>query len=188
MDLQTSHDQVQRQSQSQKLQIFLVLIKREFRYVLAFIILIISSLVISKLINQISPFDRQLLMFRLGFLSHNNSKTWSSSSECDYSYGRWIWDETRLLESYDENCLFLDPGFRCHQNGRMDEEFRWWRWQPYGCDLPRWDFLGANSEGIFSFLACMAVFSLCPFSTEAVLNSLFPFLFLFSSFWEQNLG
>lgn len=134
MDLQTSQDQCQ--PQFQKLQISFVL-KREICYGFAFIILIISTLVFSRLIN-LSPFDRQLFMFRFGFLSpilSNNSKT--SSSACDYSYGRWVRDETRLLESYDESCPFLDPGFRCHQNGRPDEEFRRWRWQPDGCDLPR---------------------------------------------------
>ncbi|PON82894.1 Protein trichome birefringence-like [Trema orientale] len=156
MDLQTSQDQLRQPVQSQKLQISFVL-RRELRYVLSFIILIISSLVISWLINLISPLDRQLFMFRLGFLSpilSNNSKTSSNSSVCDYSYGRWVRDETRLLESYDESCPFLDPGFRCRRNGRPDEDFRRWRWQPDGCDLPRFnasDLLERSRNGRIVF-------------------------------------
>lgn len=56
---------------------------------------------------------------------------------CDYSNGRWVWDENYRLQSYHENCSFLDPGFRCHLNGRVDGGFPKWRWQPVGCHLPR---------------------------------------------------
>ncbi|XP_022132714.1 protein trichome birefringence-like 8 [Momordica charantia] len=56
---------------------------------------------------------------------------------CDYSFGRWVWDETYPFQSYTENCPFLDPGFRCSRSGRRDEGYRKWRWQPEGCDLPR---------------------------------------------------
>ncbi|GKV38884.1 hypothetical protein SLEP1_g46743 [Rubroshorea leprosula] len=44
---------------------------------------------------------------------------------------------------YGENCPFLDPGFRCRQNGRKDVKYLKWRWQPHGCDLPRnqWESL-----------------------------------------------
>ncbi|EPS65682.1 hypothetical protein M569_09098, partial [Genlisea aurea] len=53
---------------------------------------------------------------------------------CDYSAGKWVRDPR---EGYDENCPFLDPGFRCRRNGRSDDGYRKWRWQPHGCDLPR---------------------------------------------------
>ncbi|KAL0543650.1 hypothetical protein IC582_018751 [Cucumis melo] len=58
---------------------------------------------------------------------------------CDYSYGKWVWDENYPFHSYTENCPFVDPGFRCTQNGRKDEGYRKWRWQPEGCNLPRFN-------------------------------------------------
>ncbi|KAF5750542.1 hypothetical protein HS088_TW03G00880 [Tripterygium wilfordii] len=59
------------------------------------------------------------------------------SRVCDYSYGRWVRDKRYPLRFYGENCPFPDSGFRSRQNGRMDAEYLNWRWQPYGCDLPR---------------------------------------------------
>ncbi|XP_068666695.1 protein trichome birefringence-like 8 [Aristolochia californica] len=61
----------------------------------------------------------------------------SPAIACDYSNGKWVRDET--FHSYSENCSFLDPGFRCHQNGRKDGGYSNWRWQPDSCDLPRFN-------------------------------------------------
>ncbi|KAI5066995.1 hypothetical protein GOP47_0017523 [Adiantum capillus-veneris] len=50
--------------------------------------------------------------------------------------GKWIQDQSYPL--YDsEACLFIDPGFRCQENGRPDQDYLRWRWQPSRCDLPR---------------------------------------------------
>ncbi|XP_009412789.2 protein trichome birefringence-like 11 [Musa acuminata AAA Group] len=57
---------------------------------------------------------------------------------CDWFEGEWVWDEGYpLYESVD--CPFLDEGFRCSENGRPDRMYTKWRWQPAGCDLPRFD-------------------------------------------------
>ncbi|KAJ8493748.1 hypothetical protein OPV22_015469 [Ensete ventricosum] len=58
---------------------------------------------------------------------------------CDYTFGRWVWDEGRRLDAYTEDCPFLDPGFQCRRNGRNDSSYLYWRWQPHGCDLPRFN-------------------------------------------------
>lgn len=59
-----------------------------------------------------------------------------SPDECDYSDGKWVWDETYPL--YDsKDCPFVDGGFRCSENGRPDQNYTKWRWQPNKCDLPR---------------------------------------------------
>ncbi|KAF8666493.1 hypothetical protein HU200_053606 [Digitaria exilis] len=60
-----------------------------------------------------------------------------SSNECDYSNGRWVRDAD--APAYTEDCPFLDPGFRCLRNGRGDDSFRYWRWQPHRCDLPKFN-------------------------------------------------
>ncbi|XP_057780612.1 protein trichome birefringence-like 11 [Salvia miltiorrhiza] len=57
---------------------------------------------------------------------------------CDVFSGRWEWDERYpLYQSRD--CAFLDEGFRCSENGRPDNFYTKWRWQPKDCNLPRFD-------------------------------------------------
>uniref|UniRef100_A0A1D1XTA7 CAS1 domain-containing protein 1 n=1 Tax=Anthurium amnicola TaxID=1678845 RepID=A0A1D1XTA7_9ARAE len=57
---------------------------------------------------------------------------------CDLFQGKWVWDENYpLYEARD--CAFLDEGFRCSENGRPDDFYTKWRWQPTHCDLPRFD-------------------------------------------------
>ncbi|KAK1278551.1 hypothetical protein QJS04_geneDACA022665 [Acorus gramineus] len=65
-------------------------------------------------------------------------KDWMDG-ECDIFDGDWVWDEEYpLYESWD--CLgFLDEGFRCSENGRPDSNYTHWRWQPRGCNLPRFN-------------------------------------------------
>ncbi|BFG38541.1 hypothetical protein CerSpe_248150 [Prunus speciosa] len=147
MDLQPSQ-------QSQKLQSFpfSILIRTELRYAVSFFLLLVSSLFILSLVT---PFDSQFLSDHLGFLSQilpNNHKI--SPGTCDYSYGRWVRDESHPLQSYTENCPFLDPGFRCSRSGRKDEGYRRWRWQPAGCDVLRFnasDFLERSRNGRIVF-------------------------------------
>ncbi|XP_057509700.1 protein trichome birefringence-like 10 [Actinidia eriantha] len=57
---------------------------------------------------------------------------------CDIFDGNWVWDETYPLYK-SQDCLFLDEGFRCSENGRPDNFYTKWRWQPRNCNLPRFD-------------------------------------------------
>jgi hypothetical protein len=58
------------------------------------------------------------------------------SAACDISQGRWVYDESYPLYRAPD-CPFLDPGFRCEQNGRPNLDYMKYRWQPHDCDLPR---------------------------------------------------
>ncbi|KAL6901855.1 hypothetical protein ACP4OV_004731 [Aristida adscensionis] len=72
---------------------------------------------------------------------------------CDYSDGRWVRDDASVA-AYGEDCPFLDPGFRCTQNGRTDSSFRHWRWQPRRCHLPKFnatDMLERSRNGRIVF-------------------------------------
>ncbi|KAK4485753.1 hypothetical protein RD792_008399 [Penstemon davidsonii] len=63
--------------------------------------------------------------------------------ECDIYNGRWVRDNTKPYYPAD-SCPYIDRDFDCHLNGRPDNEFVKWRWQPYDCDIPRFnttDFL-----------------------------------------------
>lgn len=188
MDLQNSPQQ--HKTHTHKLQIiqyfpFVILKVRELRYALSFIILVISTVAITRLV---SPFDPHDFIFRFRFSSNNNSRANSSGVCNDFSYGRWVRDDLRPLQSYHESCLFLDPGFRCRQNGRKDEGYRRWRWQPDGCDLPRWDSL----LEVFEFLGhlinlCMHGCLLCMSMLSPVFSLFIRFFFFFKRFfWERE--
>ncbi|KAK7363714.1 hypothetical protein VNO77_05866 [Canavalia gladiata] len=57
---------------------------------------------------------------------------------CDLFDGKWVWDESYPLYQ-SKDCSFLDEGFRCSENGRRDLFYTKWRWQPKGCNLPRFN-------------------------------------------------
>lgn len=64
----------------------------------------------------------------------------ASMEECNWSTGRWVYDNvSRPLYSGLE-CAFIFPELSCDKYGRKDVKYQHWRWQPHGCDLPRYDY------------------------------------------------
>ncbi|KAL8138963.1 hypothetical protein V2J09_004964 [Rumex salicifolius] len=61
-----------------------------------------------------------------------------TSRFCDVSRGRWVFDESYPLYT-KSSCPFIDEGFNCKGNGRLDNDYMKWRWQPQDCDIPRLD-------------------------------------------------
>uniref|UniRef100_A0A5B7BBU8 Uncharacterized protein n=1 Tax=Davidia involucrata TaxID=16924 RepID=A0A5B7BBU8_DAVIN len=57
---------------------------------------------------------------------------------CDVSKGRWVFDENYPLYT-NGSCPFIDEGFNCEGNGRLDKDYMKWRWQPQDCDIPRFN-------------------------------------------------
>ncbi|WVZ05626.1 hypothetical protein V8G54_018972 [Vigna mungo] len=57
---------------------------------------------------------------------------------CDLTKGYWVFDESYALYSKD-SCPFIDEGFDCVGNGRLDRDYSKWRWQPKDCDIPRFN-------------------------------------------------
>lgn len=55
--------------------------------------------------------------------------------KCDYSVGKWSYDETYPL--YDSDCPYLSSALSCQRNGRPDSYYQKWRWLPKACSLPR---------------------------------------------------
>ncbi|PUZ66457.1 hypothetical protein GQ55_3G309700 [Panicum hallii var. hallii] len=58
---------------------------------------------------------------------------------CDLYRGRWVYDEARAPLYKESGCGFLTEQVTCMRNGRRDDDYQKWRWQPDGCDLPRFD-------------------------------------------------
>ncbi|XP_060964752.1 protein trichome birefringence-like 33 isoform X1 [Cannabis sativa] len=57
---------------------------------------------------------------------------------CDIFSGRWVYDESRPL--YEESdCPYIQPQLTCLEHGRPETNYQHWRWQPNGCDLPRFN-------------------------------------------------
>lgn len=61
-----------------------------------------------------------------------------SSGVCELTRGKWVYDESYPLYT-NASCPFIDEGFDCEGNGRPDKDHAKWRWQPQGCDFPRFN-------------------------------------------------
>lgn len=91
---------------------------------------------------------------KVGFLEENGGY-------CDIFDGSWVWDDSYPLYK-SRDCTFLDEGFRCSENGRPDNFYTKWRWQPKDCNLPRF----SNTSPVFSFSFCPVLISEFLFWTQ----------------------
>ncbi|KAB2609660.1 protein trichome birefringence-like 2 [Pyrus ussuriensis x Pyrus communis] len=55
--------------------------------------------------------------------------------KCDIFNGRWARDDSKPYYP-GGSCPYIDRDFNCHLNGRPDNAFIKWKWQPNECDIP----------------------------------------------------
>ncbi|CAA7030533.1 unnamed protein product [Microthlaspi erraticum] len=58
--------------------------------------------------------------------------------ECDVTKGKWVHDDEYPLYT-NASCPFIDEGFGCQTNGRLDLNYTKFRWEPRDCDAPRFN-------------------------------------------------
>jgi hypothetical protein len=72
----------------------------------------------------------------------------SGEEECNLSVGRWVYDNTSQPMYFEHNCSFILGEVACEKYCQNNTKYQYWRWQPDGCDLPRYRT---------SYFACMHV-------------------------------
>ncbi|KAD4178995.1 hypothetical protein R6Q59_022555 [Mikania micrantha] len=71
-------------------------------------------------------------------LAHGHGEQRRQSQDCNLFKGSWIIDQSYPMYNGSE-CPFVNPGLNCQKNGRDDNMYLKFRWQPHGCELSRFD-------------------------------------------------
>lgn len=69
---------------------------------------------------------------------------------CDITNGKWVFDESYNPMYNSFTCPFIDEGFDCEGNGRLDKDFMKWKWKPHDCHISRYLFLFLFFNNFFS--------------------------------------
>ncbi|XP_042387955.1 protein trichome birefringence-like 36 [Zingiber officinale] len=69
----------------------------------------------------------------------NGSGKESAEEKCNLFEGRWVHDPRWYPLYRSQRCPFLSDQVSCQRSGRPDSDYERWRWQPNGCDLPRFN-------------------------------------------------
>ncbi|KAL8195445.1 hypothetical protein R6Q57_025848 [Mikania cordata] len=78
------------------------------------------------------------LLLTILALAHGHGEQRRQSQDCNLFKGSWIIDQSYPMYNGSE-CPFVNPGLNCQKNGRDDNMYLKFRWQPHGCELSRFD-------------------------------------------------
>ncbi|KAM5586359.1 protein trichome birefringence-like 41 [Rosa sericea] len=79
-----------------------------------------------------------LLVLVSGRKANGARRRSETSGTCDFFNGRWVLDEAYPLY-HPSTCPFIEREFSCEKNGRADQDYTKYRWQPNDCNLQRFD-------------------------------------------------
>lgn len=68
-----------------------------------------------------------------------SSRAGSAGSGCDLFSGKWVYDNSTYPLYSERGCKFMSDQSACEKFGRKDLRYQNWRWQPHGCNLPRFN-------------------------------------------------
>ncbi|KAL0547517.1 hypothetical protein IC582_017454 [Cucumis melo] len=71
-------------------------------------------------------------------LESSNEIVRTESHQCDLTKGRWVYEESYPTYS-NSSCPFIDEGFDCEGNGRLDLNYKKLKWQPQDCGAYRFN-------------------------------------------------
>lgn len=77
-------------------------------------------------------------------------------AECNMSSGRWVYDDKAYPLYKESACKFMSDQAACQKFGRTDLRYQHWRWQPHGCDLPRY-VVYVTCKSLYLCAICMLV-------------------------------
>ncbi|KAL2944522.1 Protein trichome birefringence-like 31 [Bienertia sinuspersici] len=69
----------------------------------------------------------------------NDDNSYEDIEDCNVFEGKWVWDNVSRPLYKEESCPFLVKQVTCQRNGRTDNMYQFWRWQPNECNLPRFN-------------------------------------------------
>lgn len=64
--------------------------------------------------------------------------------DCNLFEGKWVFDNESNPIYNEEECKFMSDQLACEKFGRKDSSYKFWRWQPRTCNLPRFIFLSLS--------------------------------------------
>ncbi|KAL8129790.1 hypothetical protein V2J09_018945 [Rumex salicifolius] len=59
--------------------------------------------------------------------------------DCNVFQGKWVMDNASRPLYTEQSCPYLVKQVACQRNGRPDNLYQSWRWQPHDCNLPRFN-------------------------------------------------
>ncbi|TVU08944.1 hypothetical protein EJB05_42372, partial [Eragrostis curvula] len=62
----------------------------------------------------------------------------NAAESCNLFHGEWVPHSAGPAYT-NASCRFIESPQNCMTNGRPDTSYLYWRWKPYGCDIPSFD-------------------------------------------------
>lgn len=75
-------------------------------------------------------------------LTRGNKEFKKDSEACDIFSGRWVFDNVSYPLYNESDCPYMSDQLACTKHGRPDTLYQNWRWQPHGCNLKRYFYIG----------------------------------------------